>query len=195
MTLTEQLRRDEGTESCAYQDSLGYWTIGVGRLIDSRKGGGLSNEEIDFLLENDIKTKTREVLLALPWMPRLSEPRQAVLIGMAFQMGLKGLLQFKRALGAHHFPNMRPTGPTRAAIHCHGARPAHANAAGEAIGQTWVQLSLDMRDDIKYGLIIARRHVITRKAARFFPPPDTDLELFHNYKTKRTGQAVQPVAR
>ena len=100
MDLKSQLLREEGAESCAYQDSLGYWTIGVGRLIDARKGGGLSTEEIDFLLENDIKTKTREVLLALPWMPRLSEPRQAVLIGMAFQMGIGGLLKFKRALGS-----------------------------------------------------------------------------------------------
>ena len=98
MDLKSQLLREEGAESCAYQDSLGYWTIGVGRLIDSRKGGGLSNDEIDFLLENDIKTKTREVLLALPWVPRLSEPRQAVLIGMAFQMGIGGLLKFKRML-------------------------------------------------------------------------------------------------
>jgi lysozyme len=100
MDLKSQLLREEGAESCAYQDSLGYWTIGVGRLIDSRKGGGLSNDEINYLLDNDIKAKTREVLLALPWMPRLSEPRQAVLIGMAFQMGLKGLLQFKRTLGS-----------------------------------------------------------------------------------------------
>ena len=100
MDLKSQLLREEGAESCAYQDSLGYWTIGVGRLIDARKGGGLSNDEIDFLLENDIKTKTREVLLALPWMPRLSDPRQAVLIGMAFQMGIGGLLKFKRALGS-----------------------------------------------------------------------------------------------
>ena len=100
MDLKSQLLREEGAESCAYQDSLGYWTIGVGRLIDSRKGGGLSSDEIDFLLENDIKTKTREVLLALPWMPRLSEPRQAVLIGMAFQMGIGGLLKFKRMLGS-----------------------------------------------------------------------------------------------
>ena len=100
MDLKSQLLREEGAESCAYQDSLGYWTIGVGRLIDSRKGGGLSNDEIDFLLENDIKAKTHEVLLALPWMPRLSEPRQAVLIGMAFQMGIGGLLKFKRMLGS-----------------------------------------------------------------------------------------------
>ena len=100
MDLKSQLIREEGAESCAYQDSLGFWTIGVGRLIDSRKGGGLSNDEINYLLENDIKTKTREVLLALPWMPRLSEPRQAVLIGMAFQMGIGGLLKFKRTLGS-----------------------------------------------------------------------------------------------
>ncbi len=100
MDLKSQLLREEGAESCAYQDNLGYWTIGVGRLIDSRKGGGLSNDEINYLLDNDIKTKTREVLLALPWMPRLSEPRQAVLIGMAFQMGIGGLLKFKRMLSA-----------------------------------------------------------------------------------------------
>ena len=100
MDLKSQLLREEGAESCAYQDSLGYWTIGVGRLIDSRKGGGLSNAEIDFLLDNDIQAKTAEVLWALPWVSKLSEPRQAVLIGMAFQMGLKGLLQFKRALGS-----------------------------------------------------------------------------------------------
>lgn len=98
--MKQQLIREEGAESCAYQDSLGYWTIGVGRLIDSRKGGGLSSDEIEFLLENDIKTKTREVLLALPWVPRLSEPRQAVLIGMAFQLGIGGLLKFKRMLGS-----------------------------------------------------------------------------------------------
>jgi lysozyme len=100
VTLTEQLRRDEGTESCAYQDSLGYWTIGVGRLIDARKGGGLSNEEIDYLLDNDVKAKTAEVLRALPWAARLSEPRRAVLVNMAFQMGTKGLLAFHRTLGS-----------------------------------------------------------------------------------------------
>lgn len=100
MDLKQQLIRDEGSVSHAYKDSLGYWTIGVGRLIDSRKGGGLSPDEIDFLLENDIKAKTREVLLALPWMEKLNDARQAVLIGMAFQMGIGGLLKFKRMLGS-----------------------------------------------------------------------------------------------
>lgn len=100
MDLKTQLLREEGAESCAYQDSLGYWTIGVGRLIDSRKGGGLSNDEIDLLLDNDIKRNYEAVLKALPWMEKLNDARQAVLIGMAFQMGLRGLLGFKRALGS-----------------------------------------------------------------------------------------------
>lgn len=82
----------------AYQDHLGYWTIGVGRLIDKRKGGGLSPEEIDFLLANDIERKTREVYATLPWVRVLDEPRKAVLIGMAFQMGVNGLLGFKNTL-------------------------------------------------------------------------------------------------
>lgn len=100
MTLIEQLRREEGCIAHAYRDSLGLLTIGVGRLIDGSKGGGLSQDEIDYLLANDIKAKTAEVLAALPWVSRLSEPRQAVLIGMAFQLGTHGLLQFQHTLGS-----------------------------------------------------------------------------------------------
>ena len=103
--------------------------------------------------------------------------------------------QFKRAIRAHHLAHMRPAGPARAAIHCHGAGPAHANTAGEAIGKAWVKLSLDMCHHIQHGLIVARWHVITREAARILTAPDADLELFHHGKTKLTGQAVQPVAR
>ena len=98
MTLAAQLRQEEGAVPHAYQDHLGFWTIGVGRLIDRRKGGGLSPEEIDYLLANDIERKTREVFTALPWARYLDDARQAVLIGMAFQMGLGGLLGFKNTL-------------------------------------------------------------------------------------------------
>lgn len=100
MNVIQQLRREEGSIPHAYQDHLGFWTIGVGRLIDERKGGGLSPEEIDFLLANDVAKFTREVRAALPWFDSLNEPRQAVLIGMAFQMGTAGLLSFKQTLGA-----------------------------------------------------------------------------------------------
>jgi len=52
------------------------------------------------LLDNDIKRNYEAVLKALPWMEKLSDQRQAVLIEMAFQMGVSGLLQFKRMLSA-----------------------------------------------------------------------------------------------
>jgi lysozyme len=100
MNLKEQLKRDEGVVRHAYEDNLGFTTIGVGRLIDVRRGGGLSDSEVDFLLTNDIAEKTAQVLEALPWASRLNEPRLAVLINMAFQMGVSGLLQFKRTLGS-----------------------------------------------------------------------------------------------
>lgn len=100
MDLKTQLREFEGTVPYAYQDHLGFWTIGVGRLIDQRKGGGLSEDEIDYLLENDIRRKTAEVYDALPWVKNMNEPRQAVVIGMAFQMGLKGLLGFTSTLAS-----------------------------------------------------------------------------------------------
>lgn len=98
MNLAEQLRHEEGVVPHAYPDHRGYWTIGVGRLIDKRKGGGLTPDEIDYLLRNDIERKSREVFAALPWAKDLNEPRQAVLICMAFQMGTPGLLGFKTTL-------------------------------------------------------------------------------------------------
>lgn len=96
--LTEQLRRDEGEVLHAYKDSLGYWTLGVGRLVDERKGGGITKEESAYLLANDIQRKTIEVLAALPWAERLDPVRFNVLLNMGFQLGVDGLLGFKNTL-------------------------------------------------------------------------------------------------
>lgn len=98
--LTAQLRRDEGTRAAAYKDSMGWLTIGVGRLIDSRKpGAGLRPDEIDYLLRNDINDRVAALRKALPWFGALDDARQGVLINMAFQMGTAGLLAFRQTLG------------------------------------------------------------------------------------------------
>ena len=96
--IEAQLRRDEGEKLSAYQDHLGYWTIGVGRLIDARKGGGLTREESTYLLQNDIMSKTKELNSKLSWISTLDPVRHAVLVNMAFQMGVEGLLKFRNTL-------------------------------------------------------------------------------------------------
>jgi len=96
--VTDQLRRDEGEILHAYKDSLGYLTIGVGRLIDKRRGGGITAEESAYLLANDIKKKIIGIEKNLPWFDQLDDARKGVLLNMAFQMGVTGLLGFKNTL-------------------------------------------------------------------------------------------------
>lgn len=93
-----QLKRDEGEVLHAYQDHLGYWTIGIGILIDRRKGGGLRPEESEFIFRNRLKLLDAELTDRLPWITKLDPARKGVLINMAFQMGVAGLLGFKNTL-------------------------------------------------------------------------------------------------
>lgn len=98
--LAAQLTIDEDSIPHAYTDSLGYLTIGVGRLIDKRKGGKLSGDEILYLLNNDINEVEEELDKRLPWWKRMSEARQNVLANMRFNLGMQGLLGFKNTLKA-----------------------------------------------------------------------------------------------
>lgn len=97
--LAKQLRADEGVDRCAYSDSLGFWTIGVGRLIDRRKpGAGLRDDEITYLLNNDIDDRIEALTRRIPWFQNLDDARKGVLVSMAFQLGTDGLLGFKNTL-------------------------------------------------------------------------------------------------
>lgn len=97
--LTRQLRGDEDVRPCVYPDSLGYATIGVGRLVDSRKAGaGLRPVEMDFMLQNDIDDRIEALTRKLPWFQDLDDARRGVLLNMSFQLGVDGLLQFVRTL-------------------------------------------------------------------------------------------------
>lgn len=98
--LIRELERDEGRVLHAYTDHLGYWTIGIGRLIDKRRGGGISNDEADMLKRNDVLRFQRELDQRLPWWRGLDPVRQRAIQNMAFQMGVSGLLGFKSSLAA-----------------------------------------------------------------------------------------------
>lgn len=96
--IEEQLRRDEGEELFAYKDHLGYWTIGIGVLIDARKGGGITKEESSYLFQNRLKQRRKALEEKLTWFKDLNEARQGVLLNMSYQMGVDGLLEFKNTL-------------------------------------------------------------------------------------------------
>lgn len=94
----EQIKRHEGLVLHAYEDHLGYLTIGIGRLIDKRRGGGISEAEAEYLLQNDIGSIVSVLHKSISFYDDLSPPRKAVLMNMAFQMGLTGLMKFKKTL-------------------------------------------------------------------------------------------------
>jgi lysozyme len=97
--LARQLRGDEGTKPCVYKDHLGFDTIAVGRLVDSRKpGAGLRPDEITYLLNNDIDDRIDALTRRLPWFQNLDDARRGVLLNMAFQLGVDGLLKFVNTL-------------------------------------------------------------------------------------------------
>jgi lysozyme len=98
--LTPHLVREEGFVSHCYNDHLGFRTIGIGRMVDQRLGGGITRDEAEYLLRNDIARRSEELLRRIPWIKSLDPVRQAVLISMSFQMGVEGLLKFKNTLKA-----------------------------------------------------------------------------------------------
>ena len=103
--IKEMLIKHEGIRQSAYQDHLGYWTIGVGRLIDSRKGGNLSLDEVKYLLDNDITRCTKQLEDNLPYFLILTGNQQMGLVNMCFQLGITGLLKFKKLLYAIQIQN------------------------------------------------------------------------------------------
>lgn len=96
--LKEMLIRQEGEVNHAYEDSEGWLTIGVGRLIDERKGGKISHDEAMYLLNNDIKKVIGQCDRAFDWYDELDEARKIVIINMVFNMGLGNFKNFKKTI-------------------------------------------------------------------------------------------------
>ena len=93
-SIEEQLILHEGMKLKPYRCPAGKLTIGVGRNLEDK---GLSKQEALFLLRRDIAEVTNE-LRKYPWFETLDMVRQKVLIDMAFNLGINGLLSFKKML-------------------------------------------------------------------------------------------------
>lgn len=93
--LIADLERDEGIRLKPYADSRGIQTIGIGRNLRDK---GITREEAYSMLNHDIEEVVADLDRALPWWIKLSEVRQRVLANMAFNLGVPGLLAFRRTL-------------------------------------------------------------------------------------------------
>jgi lysozyme len=98
--LLEMLKRHEGVEHHIYRCSAGFWTLGAGRNVDPQGGMGLSEDEVDYLLENDIVRVIKELSSEYPWFKDLDDVRKDAMIDISFNLGATRLRGFKRALAA-----------------------------------------------------------------------------------------------
>tara|TARA_B100001063_G_C16697440_1_gene520636 strand:+ start:568 stop:1164 length:597 start_codon:yes stop_codon:yes gene_type:complete len=95
--LIHQLTLHEGMVLKPYKCTSGKLSIGVGRNLDDR---GITEAEAELMLSNDIDDFSDRLKREIPWMAELSPVRQRVLLDMAFNLGISGLLKFKRTLKA-----------------------------------------------------------------------------------------------
>lgn len=108
--LVQRFVLHEGCVLTPYKCPAGYLTIGVGRNLETnplteeeRKVcgdymHGITKNAAFYLLRNDIKKVKRECEKNIPFFYKLDNERQYALLDMAFNMGIKRLLGFRRML-------------------------------------------------------------------------------------------------
>lgn len=113
--LIYELTRDEGFRAKPYRCTAGKLTVGVGRNLDDVgllpgeaeafgvtlrdvRLKGVTKRQAEKMLSNDIDRVIKDLSFHLPWAGTLDEVRQRVIINMAFNLGIRGLLGFKNTL-------------------------------------------------------------------------------------------------
>ena len=93
--LAEQLKKHEGLRLKPYTDTVGKLTLGIGRNLEDK---GITEQEALFMLNNDVDYFYGQLNKKLHWFKSLDDARQNVLVNMAFNLGVAGLLTFKNML-------------------------------------------------------------------------------------------------
>jgi lysozyme len=89
------LKKHEGLRLKPYRCSAGKLTIGYGRNLDDV---GISEEEAEMLLLNDLLTANIEVENRFVWFEDLDEVRKAVVVNMIFNLGIARFSAFKKTI-------------------------------------------------------------------------------------------------
>lgn len=93
MSIQELIESHEGREKFPYTDTTGHITIGIGRNLT---GKGLSDDEIEYLFNNDLRDARNELDRIFPAWRQLSPARKDVLVSMMFNLGTPRYLTFKK---------------------------------------------------------------------------------------------------
>jgi len=93
--LKRQLIDHEGLKLKPYKCTSDKLTIGVGRNLEAR---GITEEEALLMLDNDIVYFEEQLRRRFQNFRDITPCRQAVLVNMAFNLGVNGLLKFKNML-------------------------------------------------------------------------------------------------
>jgi lysozyme len=100
--LLDDLKRDEGLRLKAYPDALSGgapWTIGYGHTgAGIRRGVSCTLAEAEAWLETDVLFVEARLDAQIQWWRSLDDVRQDVLVEMAFNLGVLGLLKFEVTL-------------------------------------------------------------------------------------------------
>ena len=89
--LISQAKRHEGKRLDLHKCPAGYWSIGYGHNLEAK---GISQAIADQLLLDDLAEAETAVRKHIS-IEHLNDARIAVLINMAFNLGMAGLLKFK----------------------------------------------------------------------------------------------------
>ena len=98
--LTALIRKHEGFRASAYEDTRGFLPIGYGRLIDARRGGGITRQEAETLLAADIQQAEQDVQALFAGHEGFTPTRYHALVSMAFNLGRAGLAGFSKMSAA-----------------------------------------------------------------------------------------------
>ena len=92
--VIDSLKQEEGFDGMPYEDTLGIPTIGYGTKLP------LTKEEAEMLLKHRLEEKILELSEKEPFFLDLPAKAQEVIANMAYQLGVGGVLKFKKMWAA-----------------------------------------------------------------------------------------------
>ena len=99
--LVQSTMTNEGFSPTVYLDTEGRQTVGYGLCVDPDvAGAGITREEAESILRMRLMRLQNEVSSAVVAFYELPDPVQQALVEMAYQLGVGGLLRFKKMLAA-----------------------------------------------------------------------------------------------